>query len=189
MFLKRCAVNIHKLQCVLMKHMCGSCVTGWNNKLVVAIEFRIVIGSCMLTGCNIFIEVLKFYFKYCRLHTVQSRVYANKIVIVTNYHSMIGYGTYFSRQLVVVGENCTAIAKATQILGREKRGATNLGHATRLYFTAVRKCVFRSNRLACIFNHVQIMIFCNFQNFFHISILSEQMYGYNGFCTWRNGFF
>ena len=114
----------------------------------------VIIRRGTLTGSDILIQVWQFSIQNSSLNTVQARVNAHKIVVITHKTAVISNGFHFLREFVVVGEDSAAVAVATKVLRGEETGAADVTHCSRLPFHASREGVFSTYGLARVLHYI-----------------------------------
>ena len=161
--LKGGPVHALQQQGVLVKHVGGLRRTNRNFQPFVSREGCVVRGRHRLaTGCKI-PQMRQFHAQNGRLKRVQTGINPYGIVVVLDLLTVVGHLLQERRKVVVLGEQGAAVAKATQILGREKRRAADVPHRSGLGRVAVREGVGSPNGLGSIFHHKEVKALRNAQ--------------------------
>ena len=106
---------------------------------------------------------------------VQAEIATDHAVIILRLHPVIAQGTGFRGERIVVRHEQTAIAEATEILGREETVAaevTDGSHAAAF--------VARPDGLRGILDHKQAMLFSQSHDSIHVSTLAKKMHWNDG---------
>ena len=109
-------------------------------------------------------------------------------MVIANNHSVVGDSTHASCQIVVVGEDSTAVSVAAEVLRGEETGTTDMTDGTCLLGLTVSEGVFRSDSLTCVLYDKEVMLFGESHDSLHVGALAEQVYRHDGFGTGCDGF-
>src|SRR5437868_8931438 len=71
-------------------------------------------------------EVRKFYLQNRRLHFIEPEISADKLMVISRFHSMLATRPDARCQLFVVTNNCACIPGGAEILGRIEAEATDV---------------------------------------------------------------
>ena len=131
----------------------------------------------------------EFHLQNGSLQRVEARIQAHTRVAVLLRHAVIGQLSQLGSQLIILGEKRTAIAETTQIFGRKERGASHIADSASLAHGAVGEGNLRTDGLAGVFHHIQIVVSGHGHNTLHISTLAKQVHRQDNFGFGCNGGF
>ena len=92
---------------------------------------------------------------------------------------MVAHTADLLRQVVVVGEERTAIAVAAQVLAGEEAGGTDVTDGAALLLRSIAEGVVATDRLAVVLDHEEVVLFGNGHDRFHVGGLAEEMHGHD----------
>src|SRR5439155_12906471 len=71
-------------------------------------------------------EVWKFHLQNRGLQLIEPEIPADKLMMISRFHSVLTTGSDARRQIFVVTNNCACVAGGTEILGRIKTEASDI---------------------------------------------------------------
>ena len=176
MFGKCIAVTVKYPECVLVINMGGVWCGCGSSEIPGMAQAGVVLCGGGAAGGNVLVQMAEFHLQNGSLHRVEARVQAHTRVAVLLRHAVIGQLSQLGSQLIILGEKRTAIAETTQIFGRKERGASHIADSASLAHGAVGEGNLRTDGLAGVFHHIQIVVSGNSHNTLHISALAKQVH-------------
>src|SRR6266403_180986 len=102
---------------------------GWEDDRIakfVPRKFLAIKISGGTTGGRPVREMRQFHLKNRRLQFIEPEISADKLMVISRFHSMLAADSEARRQIFVVTNNCACVAGGTEILGRVEAEAADV---------------------------------------------------------------